>query len=54
MDKQVEVKVYAGGVDTKGRAVIRMLVNGGKFYATTDARTMARLAELGVKVVNGD
>jgi hypothetical protein len=54
MDKQVEVKVYAVGVDTKGRAVIRMLVNGGKFYAPTDARTMARLAELGVKVVNGD
>lgn len=52
--KAPEVKVYGVGVTNKGNAVVRAIIDGSKFDIPTNALTMAKLAERGVPVINGE
>jgi hypothetical protein len=50
--KQIEIKVYAVGVDSKGSSVLWAIVDGSKWAIPTNHVTMAKLAERGVPVKN--
>lgn len=48
--KEPEIRVYAVGVDSRGRSVVWTLINGSKIAIPTDLNTFAMLAGFGVPI----